>query len=261
MNFQKGIKTLLFFTAMAVMFFACNFKACASDYQYKILDPQYNPSAEKLVNGGIPHIEEVKPISKKHHFDFGMFFAICGMVVFPLFIISLAVKTFKEVSEEIPGRRKQELGNIKIEPVKQVQGTGSKPRSVTAKKAIVGNKITPASAPVSPKGKIPNNAESSINKYFTSPLKALPNPMLLNTSPLSLNKGLCLVEYNHKYSLIGYINEEIFLLNQFDYLSSSEIRSRHSETVEDKDRYIIRLGEYKALVEVSEAHMNLLIEL
>ena len=85
--------------------------------------------------------------------------------------------------------------------------------------------------------------------------------MLLNTAPLTSNKGFCLVEYNQKYSLIGYINNEIFLLNQFSSVYTNEIRSRLSETVGNKDRYIVRLGNYKALVEVSESKMNVLLEL
>lgn len=51
------------------------------------------------------------------------------------------------------------------------------------------------------------------------------------------------------------------MLNKFDSLKSSEIRSRLSETVDNKDRYIVRLGEYKALVEVSDKKMELLLEL
>ena len=85
--------------------------------------------------------------------------------------------------------------------------------------------------------------------------------MLLNTSVLGTDKGLCLVEYNQKYSLIGYIGNEIFMLNQFDSINSSEIRSRLSDSNELRDRYIVRLGDYKALVEVSDKKMNLLLEL
>lgn len=253
MNHRKGLKTLLFFTAAVMMFFTCNTKSFASDYQYKVLDPKYNPEAQQLVDGTIPLVEEVKAPPKKNKFDFGIFFAICGLVTFPLFIITLAVRTFKEVSEDIPGRKKQQLGRIKIEPVINRINTEYIPKETKPKKTTVISH---------PKNRdIPNKAETSINKYFTSPLKSIPNPMLLNTSPLSTNKGLCLVEYNFKYSLIGYINDEIFLLNQFDYLPTKEIRSRLAETIANKDRYIIRIGEYKALVEVTEANMNLLIEL
>ena len=87
------------------------------------------------------------------------------------------------------------------------------------------------------------------------------NPLLITNAKLANNKGLCLVEFKKKYSLIGYINDEIFMLNKFDSLKSSEIRSRLSETVDNKDRYIVRLGEYKALVEVSDKKMELLLEL
>ena len=102
--------------------------------------------------------------------------------------------------------------------------------------------------------------EQKTSGYATSPV-VKKNPMLLNTLHLTKNKGFCLVEYNKKYSLIGYINNEIFLLNQFDNVSSVEIRSRLSETIDNKDRYIVRLGGYKALIEVSDSDMNLLVNL
>ena len=105
---------------------------------------------------------------------------------------------------------------------------------------------------------IPNNF---VQKYFSSPVEKSQNPILLYTSPLASNKGFCLVEYNRKYSLIGYINDDIFLLNQFDNVKTKEIRARLSETQKSKERYIIKLDNYQALVEVSDKKMNLLVNL
>ena len=85
--------------------------------------------------------------------------------------------------------------------------------------------------------------------------------MLLNTAPLTKNKGLCLVEYENKYSLMGYINKKVFVLNQFDSVKSCEIRPRLTEKNGNKDRYLVRLGSYKGLIEVSDSEMNLLINL
>lgn len=270
MNYRKALKTLFLFTALVIMFFAGQFKALASDYQYKVLDPKYNPSAEELADGKVHTIEELSPIKSKKGFDFGTFFAILAMIAFPVFIISLAVKTFKEVTEDVPGRKKQEeqiLGNIKIEKSKnnsqtdEVQRKSSENTARTKTSASEdSSKPRVRSAKMSPQTTQMLKYRPGVSRYSTAPITKK-NPMLLNTSPLTSNKGLCLVEYNQKYSLIGYINDEIFLLNQFKNVNSKEIRSRLTETVADKDRYIVKLGNYKAIVEVSDSNMNLLLEL
>ena len=276
------------------MFFAANAQSFASDYQYKVLDPKYNPQAEELLKGTLSGISEIE-LQEPKKFDFGNFFAIFALVVFPIIIVTLAVRTFKEITEEVPGREKQNTANITIEPsaesgnsadvkkqksrytgkniqTKQITtnnktimqtGNGLKNIHVSQKAAIKQARIRPAlpQRPLTQKEKLPQTANISISKYFSSPEIKAKNPMLLNTSLLSKNKGLCLVEYNKKYSLIGYINNEIFMLNQFDSVQTNEIRSRLSESVDSKDRYIVRLGDYKALVEVTDTKMKLLLEL
>ena len=273
MNFKTGIKFILIFTAFIFTLAAAGNFAAASDYQYKILDPKYNPSAEKLVEGNLPPVEEVEFDETQKGFDFGRFFAIIAAIVFPAFVISLAFKTYKKVMEEVPGReniiedssakekekKEETISNIKIP---------SQPDTVI-EKAQEKEEHKPEIQPHKPlkKPAVSNNTiEKALQKeqkttgYATSPV-VKKNPMLLNTLHLTRNKGFCLVEYNNKYSLIGYINNEIFLLNQFDNINSVEIRSRLSETIDNKDRYIVRLGGYKALIEVSDSDMNLLVNL
>lgn len=272
MNYRKALKTLFLFTALVIMFFACQFQVFASDYQYKILDPKFNPSAEKIIDGTIPQVQELAPVKKHKGFDFGTFFAILAVIAFPMFIISLAVKTFKEVTEGVPGRERQTLGNVKISNsqnnVESISTPNKKITKTTRAKTVSASSI-PTSNSSKPKVKSAKMSEKTSqmlkikpesSKNNTSPI-GNKNPMLLNTSPLTSNKGLCLVEYNQKYSLIGYISDEIFLLNQFENVNSKEIRSRLTETVANKDRYIVRVGNYKAIVEVSDSNMNLLLEL
>lgn len=266
MNYRIGIKFLFTGIALIILSFCTNTGAVASDYQYKILDPKFNPEAEKIIEGTLPPVQEISPYQSKKGFDFGAFFAICALIVFPMFIISLAIKTFKEINEAVPGREEQKIGNIKIEPkeIKKTETESKKSEQVkpaAASNPVKRTYIKPVPQTVSSNRRIPQTANTSINKYFSSPVQKKSNPMLLNTSPLAGNKGLCLVEYNQKYSLIGYIDEEIFMLNQFDNVTSSEIRSRLSESTSSRDRYIVRLGDYKALVEVSDSKMNLLLEL
>ena len=147
--------------------------------------------------------------------------------------------------------------------IEQNKSKNSNEKNDISNKNFVTNTINKQQTPtvVSTNQSLPENTNKSINTYFSSPVEKLPNPMLLTTSPLTSNKGLCVVEYNKKYSLIGYINDEIFLLDQFETLKSTEIRSRLTETDANTDRYIVRLGDYKAIVEVQEKDMKLLLEL
>ncbi len=300
MKYRIGIKFLFTGISLLILTFCTNFSVQASDYQYKVLDPKYNPQAEKLLEGKMPEVKVVDYEQQKPFFDFKIFFAVLALVLFPSGIMYLVVKTFKEISEDVPGRSSQEqiIGNIKIEkreekePVEKTlkaeqKQVNVKQESASAKKlspkieqnpqktvavnnatpVIQQNKsrnigaVQPAVSKQSPRNKITDNTNFSINKYFSSTVTKKQNPMLLNTSVLGTDKGLCLVEYNQKYSLIGYIGNEIFMLNQFDSINSSEIRSRLSDSNELRDRYIVRLGDYKALVEVSDTKMNLLLEL
>lgn len=269
-NLRTGIKTIIFFSIAAVIFFTASLRADASDYQYKVLNPKYNPQAQQLIDGTLPAVEPISFEQPKKHFDFGAFFAIFALVTFPIFIISLALRTFKKFSQDVAQVHEPVLGNIKIEKKEvQEETTQNSLPEVIEKTAEPEQQCVSQNEPEDKPepaftmydGKISSNTGNSINKFFSSPIAHIPNPMLLNTSPLSSNKGLCLVEYNKKYSLIGYINNEIFMLTQFDDVKSWEIRSRLSESKDSKDRYIVKLGDYKALVEVSDTNMDLLLEL
>ena len=266
MNHRTGMKILLYFCISLVIFFSANTVSLASDYQYKILDPKYNPQAEEIIKGNIPPVEEVKLPEEKKGIDFKLLFSIFVLVTFPIVIVTLAAKSYKKIFDEVPGREsideKQTIGNIKI-PVKQKtkEHLKNNTQKINTKKIVNKTEIKPSTSKLEAKEKIPQTTGKSINKYFSSPIEKVRNPMLLNTSVLSSNKGICLVEYNKKYSLIGYINNEIFMLNQFQSINGTEIRARLSETLAGKDRYIIRIGDFKALVEVSDKNMKMLLEL
>ena len=298
MNYQIGIKFLFTGISLIILSFCTTTAVFASDYQYKILDPKYNPDAQRVVDGELPPVQEVEPYESSG-FDLKTFMAIFALIVFPMFFMSLAVKTFKNINNSVPGTdssdadTQQRIGNIRIEPkskkqekkeqtiqqkTTQTQSVGPKavkntatvpvqkasvpvPKKQSSTVAAKKNNVEAATSVMTPKKKLPRSANSSINKFFSSPVQKAQNPMLLNTSPLASNKGLCLVQYNSKFSLIGYINDNIFMLNQFDNVNSSEIRSRLSDSTVSRDRYIVRLGDYKALVEVTDTNMNLLLEL
>ncbi len=293
MNYRTGIKILLIFTAFLFTSIAFGPRALASDYQYKVLDPKYNPQAELIQEGSIPPIVEVQDEYDSEGFDFKRFFAIVAAIVFPMFIVSLVFRTFREVTEDVPGRIKEEkeeseiqikqektsknqkrqtIGNIKINQPQAKNAEQKLESNVSKRNVSAGQNIPVSHTPILQNNKTKSTKISSKTEqilkskpsagYATTPVHTgKKNPMLLNTAKLSSNKGLCLVEYDKKYSLIGYIGNEIFLLNQFSNLSSKEIRPRLSENLGAKERYIVRLGSYKALLEVSDSKMNVLLEL
>lgn len=250
---SSGIYKILF-TCIVFVLFAFSMNICfASDYKYKVLDPKYNPEAEQLISGKLPSIRTMPP-DKNKGFDVGTFLAIFAIVTFPIGIIYVAVKTFNEVMQPYEENKSEEttnsklvMGNIKIN-ANEIKDDSEQVLEKTEAKTFA----------VADSEKI---SSTFVKKYFSSNVEQIPNPMLLYTSQLSANKGFCLVEYNKKYSLIGYINDEIFLLNQFDTVKTNEIRSRISETTQTAERYIVRLDNYKALVEVTDQKMELLIDL
>ncbi len=103
--------------------------------------------------------------------------------------------------------------------------------------------------------------EKGMDSYVQATMQKMKNPILITTSKLASNKGFCIVEFNKEFSLIGYIGEDIYILDKFKKLPSAEIRTRLSERINNKDRYIVRLGNYKSLVEVSNRGMKMLMEL
>lgn len=281
MNHRKITKVLLFFCIVLTMTFVLSLKSYASDYQYKVLDPKYNPYAQDLIDGKLSTpADEYVPASSSKKFDFAALFAAAALVIFPVGVFSFAIKTLKNVSN-ISDTETQSLGNIIISKKEEEEDSDSTQETVEIVDEVIEEVVTSESKTIVEETKCPTDKsvtqpavaekketnksntsiDESLKKYFTSPVSKIPNPMLLNTSPLTRNKGLCVVEYNKKYSLIGYINNEIFLLDQFENLKNYEIRSRLTESKNSTDRYIVRLGEYKALVEVSDADMSLLLEL
>lgn len=280
------------------MLLFCVNQTYASDYQYKILDPKYNPAAERLINGELQTLEPVQQTNKQKGFNFLQFLAIFAAISFPVFVLTFAWKSFRNLVDSVPGcatdsSQNQSIGNIKIvekhneeetlnsyglEQIfgnfianksnendsdelvaeKKLELTTQLPRTTGVKSVVTSSDTSDTNIPEKLLGSISSQFEKTA--VATLPVEKK-NPMLLNTAPLTKNKGFCLVEYDKKYSLIGYINTQVFFLNQFDSIKSCEIRPRLTERNEGKDRYLVRLGSYKGLVEVDDEKMDLLINL
>lgn len=85
---------------------------------------------------------------------------------------------------------------------------------------------------------------------------------VLSKADISETSGLYLVNFENFTSLIGYINEEIFVLKTFDEFVNNEIYTKIAEQLSDKVfRYIVKIGLYKMVIEVSDKKMSHLIDL
>lgn len=74
-------------------------------------------------------------------------------------------------------------------------------------------------------------------------------------------KGFYLVDFEDTTTLVGHIADEIFVLKKFDKKINAPLQARVDETKGNSTNYMTRVGNFKALVEVTPQNMNLLIEL
>ena len=332
-------KIFIWVFTLIIVFFANTMSVDASDYKYKVLDPKYNPAAERLINGELVLLSDDDSYSSKTSFDYAQFFAILATMLLPWILLSFAIKSFRTImdkgfktdeeiynqafgttEEAVSEQVEPETSNGKIPPKSEVKKDIEKfiKENEIIKKAEVqlnqieekennevvdfsdlalsqvtsGNSIKNAidekvvgvsSSSLLMTDAISKNSKvisDNIDRYLRSqnsdtiqseltqidsnvvtPSVTKKSPNLLNTAPLTKSKGLCLVQYGKKYSLIGYIGKKVFLIRQFDNLESTEIRPRLTETKENRDKYIVRLGSYKAMVSVTDRDIKLLLEL
>ena len=85
-------------------------------------------------------------------------------------------------------------------------------------------------------------------------------PKLLSNSQIEKNKGFYLIKYDGESALIGYIGEEIFVIKRFDKVFNPNLQTRLHERGKTKSNYLVRVDNYKALVEVSETQMKAIVE-
>lgn len=310
---------ILVFT-LIIVFFTNTISVSASDYKYKVLDPKYNPAAERLLNGELNQLDEAATYTEKIGFDFAQFLAILATLLLPWIVFSFAIKSFKRVMDKgfridteiynqafgsankvLDESVSLELSNRKTPPKSEVRKDVEnfiKENEIIEKVEVKLSEIDDknnndyvdlsdlalgkTSSSTLMTDTISKNSKviaDNIQEFISSKNNALnketnvvdssavtstitkKTPSLLNTAPLTKSKGLCLVQYGMKYSLIGYIGKKVFLIRQFDSIESSEIRPRLTETKENRDKYIVRLGSYKAIVAVTDKDMKLLLEL
>lgn len=74
-------------------------------------------------------------------------------------------------------------------------------------------------------------------------------------------KGLYLLDFEETTALVGYIGEDVFVLKRFEEPIVGTIKARITEHKGDCVNFMVRIADFKALVEVKPNNMNLLIEL
>ena len=257
MIFKTKIKLLIVAISFFVVSFVFSSVAGASDYQYKILDPKYNPYAEQIIKDGYKQTNGYKTIKTDKGFDFGRFFVIFVSISFPLFIISLVMKSFRRVTEDVVGRNVVFENEIEIKTVDEVEDNNLVESSVNEVRMEIESQFDSECIDYVDNNLVIND---TINSSMTSPIMSLHNN-IHNKIIIGQNKGLGFIEKNQKSTLVGFINEKIFELNDFSEYKTNEIRAKLLETVDEKDRYIVRMEKYKALVEVSDEKIDLILEL
>ena len=85
---------------------------------------------------------------------------------------------------------------------------------------------------------------------------------VLTQTPIDNVSGFYLVNFENFSSLIGYIKDEIFVLKTFDEFVNNNIYIKPAEHLKESVfRYIVRVGIYKMVVEVTPTKMSHLIDL
>ncbi len=108
------------------------------------------------------------------------------------------------------------------------------------------------------RSKITNPLVSGLSKLNPQPVMVERLGLIVkDTQKISDNKGFYLVDHNGEYSLVGKIHDRVFVIKKFDKPMDVKVQVR-----QDKDNvYMVRAGEFKSLVEVTDDNMGVLVEL
>lgn len=82
------------------------------------------------------------------------------------------------------------------------------------------------------------------------------NAELISVLNITPNKGFYLTTVEDTLALFGFINENVFLFQKFKDLSQINLQARFYDRSGNKDIYIVRLDNYKAMIEISDTTMK-----
>ena len=87
------------------------------------------------------------------------------------------------------------------------------------------------------------------------------NLVVLNQVEITKNSGLYLVDYDDFSSLVGYVNDDYFVIKKFAEHVSSNINIKPTEKLDNAMRYLVRVGKDKMIIEVNSTSMRRLLDL
>lgn len=95
-----------------------------------------------------------------------------------------------------------------------------------------------------------------VNTNTTSPMK-VSAPKVLTQLQLGNKKGLYLVDYKDKISLMGYVDDKVFRLKTYDNLRDTKLYARLSQKNDNTETYIVKFDNNKMLIDVNDEQMKL----
>ena len=99
---------------------------------------------------------------------------------------------------------------------------------------------------------MPKKKTKTINIETEKPTQA----ELISVLNITPNKGFYLTTVDDTLALFGFINENVFLFKKFSDLSQINLQARYYDRNGDNDIYIVRLDDYKAMIEISDTSMR-----
>ncbi len=99
---------------------------------------------------------------------------------------------------------------------------------------------------------MPKKKKQTINIETEKPTQA----ELLSVLNITPNKGFYLTTVDDTLALFGFINENVFLFKKFSDLSQINLQARYYDRNGNNDIYIVRLDDYKAMIEISDTSMR-----
>ncbi len=211
----------------------------------------FNSSEIRSIHGNYSPI----PMNRKNRFSNNSNFKI-PRIVLPLSEINQSLKFADKLNFD--------CFNIKSEPINQNEYNFRSTLSETSK--ILNDKsnyvMLKHTNPITDRNQASELSmpviEDANTQSDNSPNKA---PEVISVLRINENTGFYLTNYNDTMALFGYINNKVFLLEKFKDLSQINLQARYYDKSGDSDIYILRLDNYKAMVEISNNEMKELARL
>ena len=85
---------------------------------------------------------------------------------------------------------------------------------------------------------------------------------IISSTAFSANKGCYLAKNEKGYIILGYIDNNLIKINEYESFKSEKIHARlNSQLTEETAQYLIRVGTHKLVINVSENSMEFVMDL